>query len=57
MIIVILENMCVEITSRWYIDSVIKVEKTVRVYRLSAICRDVFCSNWVTEESQKDVLV
>jgi len=28
-IIIILENIYVEITSRWYIDSVIKVEKTI----------------------------
>ena len=54
-IIIILENTYAEITSRWYIDSVIKMKKTIWVHRLSAICRDVFCSNWITRESQKDV--
>jgi len=44
----------VKITSKWYIDSVIKMEKTVGVHRTLAICEDVFCS---TKESQKDVLV
>ena len=29
MIMIILENMCMEITSRWYIDSIIKKEKTI----------------------------
>jgi len=57
MIIIILENIYVEITSGGYIDSVIKKEKTIWVHRLSAICRDIFCSNWVTRESQKDFLV
>ena len=56
-IIIILENTYAEITSRWYIDSVIKMKKTIWVHRLSAICRDVLCSNWITRESQKDVLV
>jgi len=28
-IIIILEDMCAEITSRWYIDSVVKEEKTI----------------------------
>ena len=28
-IMIILENIYVEITSRWYIDSVIKIEKTI----------------------------
>ena len=57
MIMIILENMCIEITSRWYIDFVIKTEKTISICRLLAICRDVFCSNWVTRKSQKDVSV
>ena len=56
-IMIILENTYVEITSRWYIDFVIKEEKTVWACRLLAICRDMSCSNWVTRESQKDVLV
>jgi len=46
----ILENMCVEITSRWYIDSVIKIKKIIRVSRPLAICGDVFCSDWVTRK-------
>ena len=50
-IMIILENMCIEITSRWYIDSVMKEEKTVWVHRLLAIYRDVFCCNWITRES------
>jgi len=41
-VMIILEDIYVEITSRWYIDSVVKEEKTVWVYRLLAICRDVF---------------
>ena len=57
MIMIILENIYVEITSGGYIDSVIKEEKTIWVHRLSAICRGMFCSNWVTRESQKDFLV
>ena len=51
MVIIILENMCVEVTSKWYIDFVVKKEKTVWIYSLLAICRDVFCSNWITRES------
>ena len=50
-IMIILENICVEITSRYYIDYIIKKKKTIRVCRPSAICRDVFYSNWVTRES------
>ena len=57
MIMIILENMCVEITSEWYIDSVIKEKKTVWVLRLLAICGNIFCNNWITRESQKNVLV
>ena len=56
-IMIILEDMCVEITSRWYIDSVVKEEKTIWVHKLLAICGNVFCSNWITRECQKDVLV
>jgi len=29
MIMIILEDMCTEITSRWYINSVVKEEETV----------------------------
>ena len=54
---IILENTCAEITSGWYIDSVVKDEKTIWVYRSSAICGDIFCNNWVTRKSQKDVSV
>ena len=50
-ILEILENTCVEITSRWYIDSVVKEKKTIWVRRPLAICRDVFCYNWVIRES------
>ena len=50
-IMIILENICVEITSRWYMDSVINKEKTVWVHRPLAICGDVFCSNWITRKS------
>ena len=56
-IVIILENMCVEITSRWYIDSVIKKEKTIWVHRPPAICGDVFCCNWVIRKDRKDVLM
>ena len=56
MTMIILENMCA-ITSRWYVDSVIKKEKTIGVCGLSAICRNIFCSNWVTRESQKNISV
>jgi len=45
MIMIILENACTEIISRWYIDSVVKNKKTIWVLRLSVIYRDVFCSN------------
>jgi len=51
MIMIILENICMEVISRWYIDSIIKMEKTIWVYRLLAICEDVFCSSWVTRKS------
>jgi len=57
MIMIILEDTCTDITSRWYIDSVVKEEKTIWVHRPLAICRDVFCSNWITRESQTDVSV
>ena len=57
MIIIIPENMYTEITSKWYINSVVKEEKTIWIYRLLAICRNVFCSNCVTREGQKDVLM
>jgi len=54
---IILENIHVEIASRWYVDSVIKIEKTIGVCRPLAICRDMFCSSWVTKKGQKDILV
>ena len=37
MIMIILENMCAEITSKQYIDSIIKTEKTIGVCKLLAI--------------------
>ena len=54
---IILENTCAEITNRWYINSIIKKEKTVGVYRPLATCEDMFCNNQVTIKSQKNVLV
>ena len=54
---IILENMCAEITSEQYIDFVIKKKKTIYVHRLSAICRDVFCHNWITKKGQIDVSI
>jgi len=32
-------------------------EKTVGIYKPSAICEDMFCSNWITKKSWKDVSV
>ena len=49
--------MYVKITGRWFIDFVIKKEKTIVIYRLLAIYRNVFYSNLVTRESQKNVPV
>ena len=49
-IIIILEDVCTKITSRWYINSIAKEEKTIQIYKPLAICRDVFCSNWVTSD-------
>ena len=54
---IVLENTCVEVTSRWYINSVVEEEQTVLVHRPPAICGDVFCSNWVTRKSQQDILM
>ena len=54
---IVLKNMCAEVTSRWYINSVVKQEQTVWVRRPLAICGDVFCSNWVTRKSRQDVLM
>ena len=51
MIMIIPENMYIEIPSRWYINSIIKMKKTVGVHILLAICRDMFCSNWITRKS------
>ena len=56
-IMIVLKNTCVKVTSRWYINSVVKKELTVWIRKLPAICRGVFCSNWVTRESQEDVLM
>ena len=47
MIMIILENVYAEITSKQYIDSVIEIKKTIGVYRPLAICKDVFCSDWI----------
>ena len=44
-IMIILEDVCVEIISGWYIDSVVKEEKAIWIHRLLAICGDMFCSN------------
>ena len=57
MIRIILEDTYVEITSGWYIDSVVKEKKAVWIHRPLAICEDMFCSNWVTRKGQKDVLM
>jgi len=57
MVMIILEDVCAEIISGWYIDSIVKKKKTVWICRPSAICEDVFCSDWITMESQKNVLV
>ena len=57
MIMIILENIYIEITSKWYIDSTIKMKKTFGVHRPSAICRNVFCSSKVTRKSQTNILV
>ena len=54
---IVLENMCVEVASRQYINFVVKEKQIIWVCRLPTICRDVFCNNWVTRESQKDVLM
>ena len=48
-IMIILENVCVKITSRQYIDFVIKMEKTVGIYRLSVIYGDVCCDNHLSQ--------
>jgi len=56
-IIIILEDIYIEITSRWYINYVVKEKKTIQIHRLPAICGDVFCSNWITREDQKDILI
>ena len=48
MIVIILENVFVEITSGQYIDSVIKMMKTVRVYRPMTIYGNMFFSSKIT---------
>jgi len=45
-IIIILKDIYTKITSRWYIDSVVKEKKTVWI-----------CSSWVTRKGQKDILI
>jgi len=57
MIVIILKNICAEITRKWYIDSAINMKKIVRIYKLSAICKDMFCSGRVTRKSQTNILV
>jgi len=54
---IILENIYVEITSKWYVDFIIKMKKTIEVYRPSAIYKDVFYSSWITRKGWKNVLV
>ena len=56
-IIIILENICIEITSRWYIDSVIKIKKTIGVYRPLALYENMFCSSWITRKGQTNILI
>jgi len=56
-IMIVLENAYAEVTSKWYINSVVKKEKTIWIYRLLAFYGDVFCSNWVTKEGYKDILM
>ena len=46
---IILEDLYIKITNKQYIDSAINMEKTIRVYKLSAICRDMFCSGRILE--------
>ena len=50
-VMIILENTYAEVTSKQYIDSVVKKKKTVWICRPLAIYRNVFCYNWVTKES------
>ena len=45
-IMIVLENMCIEIAREKYIDFVIKEKKTVGEL---CICRDVFCSSRITK--------
>ena len=52
---IVLENIYVEVTSRQYINSVVKEKQTIWIHKPPAICRGVFCRNWVTRKSQKDV--
>ena len=54
---IVLENACAEVTSRWYINSVVEEEQTVWVRRPPAICGEMFCSDWVTGKSRQDVLM
>ena len=42
---IILEDVCAEITSRQYTDSVIKEKKTIWIHKPLAIYGDIFCSN------------
>jgi len=47
---IILEDSYIKITSKWYVYSTIKTKKTVRVHRLLAICRDMFCSGSIAKQ-------
>jgi len=50
---IIPENTYVEITSRLYIYSVIKIEKTIRFYRPLIICRDIFIAIGLLESTER----
>ena len=39
---IILEDICTEITSEWYIYFVVKKEKIIWIHKPLAICRDMF---------------
>ena len=56
-IVIILENIYTDITSKWYVNFSIKIKKTDRVYRPLAIYKNVFCSGPFTRKSQTNVLV
>ena len=56
-IVIILENIYAEITSKWYVDFAINMKKIVRIHKLSAIYRDMFRNSRVTRKSQTNILV